>query len=153
MGQGTESCGGYEVDDDVYEDGLGDGMWVQRGGSPIHVSKMTVSHMRNAQRLCRQQSACATFTDEARKWDEWVELFEDEISTRSFGVPKAPLKAVTAPKAKPRGTMVWMVCHCKQEYQARQADLNRKQGLSCSKRCAAIRREFGRPAATKRKEQ
>lgn len=32
MGQGTESCGGYDVDYDEYEEGLIRGIWTQRKG-------------------------------------------------------------------------------------------------------------------------
>lgn len=53
-----------------------------------------------------------------------------------------------APTAPARGAKVNMRCHCGQHYKARKADILRNWGLSCSKRCAAIRREFGRPAAT-----
>lgn len=148
MGQGTESCGGYDVDYDEYEECGVDGYWIQRNGSKIKIDDMTVSHMRNCQRICRELAATANFTSDAEKWNEWVQVFEDAIDRR----PPAPLKAVKAPQPV-RGSKVWMVCHCKQEYQARTADIKRKQGLSCSKRCAAIRREFGRPAATPRKEQ
>ena len=40
-----------------------------------------------------------------------------------------------------------MTCHCGVEYEAKGADLGRGWGFSCSKRCSAIRREFGRPKA------
>lgn len=146
MGQGTESCQGYEVDFDEYEECGVDGYWIQRNGSRIKIEDMTVSHMRNCQRICRELAACATFTSEEDKWNEWVQVFDNEIARR----PPAPLKPVTAPKAPPRGKMVRMVCHCKQEYDARQADLSRGQGLSCSKSCAAIRRTYGRPAAKRK---
>jgi hypothetical protein len=46
-----------------------------------------------------------------------------------------------------RGQMVAMKCHCGGLYQARAADLERGWGYSCSKSCAAIRRDFGRPRA------
>lgn len=51
--------------------------------------------------------------------------------------------------ARPYGkpTMVRMLCHCGTEYEARKVDLLRGWGLSCSKSCAAIRRDYGRPAA------
>ncbi|WAK44686.1 hypothetical protein vBAmePPT11V19_00060 [Alteromonas phage vB_AmeP_PT11-V19] len=42
-----------------------------------------------------------------------------------------------------------MKCHCGNTYTAKIADLNRGWGLSCSKSCAAKRREFGLPAANK----
>jgi hypothetical protein len=47
--------------------------------------------------------------------------------------------------------MVTMVCRCGTEYDARLADLNRGWGRSCSKSCAASRRDFGGKAA-KRKD-
>lgn len=43
--------------------------------------------------------------------------------------------------------MPTMQCHCGLIYQARSADLKRGWGLSCSKSCAAIRRDFGRKPA------
>lgn len=45
--------------------------------------------------------------------------------------------------------MVDMVCWCGTQYVARSADLKRGWGLSCNKSHAAIRRDFGRPAATR----
>lgn len=41
-----------------------------------------------------------------------------------------------------------MQCHCGNKYLAKKADLKRGWGLSCSKQCAARRREFNKPAAT-----
>ena len=144
MGQGTESCGGYDVDHCDYEEGLATGMWTQRDHTRISVSKMSAQHLHNAKRIALAKAECATFSDEADMCREWADLFDRELGSRPLAKPKS-----TAPKAiKPvRGTKVDMICHCGVRYQARQADLNRKQGLSCSKRCAAIRREFGRPAA------
>lgn len=40
-----------------------------------------------------------------------------------------------------------LICHCGKSYTARQADLDRGWGLSCSKSCAATKRGFGRPKA------
>jgi hypothetical protein len=42
---------------------------------------------------------------------------------------------------------VQMICHCGNEYTAKEADLRRGWGYSCGKSCAAIRRDFGRPKA------
>lgn len=145
MGQGTESCGGYDVEYDPYEEGLEKGEWTLRSGGSISITKMTPRHLRNAIQVCKNLAACATFTDQEDKWNAWVEMMEDELSRRPKPAPKT-VKA-TAPKEKPRGKTVQMICFCGTEYPARQADLNRGWGLTCSKRCAAIRREFGRPAA------
>jgi hypothetical protein len=147
MGQGTDSCGGYDVEYDAYEEGLDSGLWTQRDGRSIPLSQMTVQHMKAAQRLCRNMALAATFTCEEDKWNAWVDAFENEIDTRSEP-PKVAVKAVKA--APVRGTTVRMICHCNAEYDARQADLKRGWGLSCSKRCSAIRREFGRPAAKRK---
>lgn len=149
MGQGTDSCGGYDVEYDEYEEAGVDGCWVQRGGSRIKIASMTVSHMRNAQRICRELASCATFTDEADKWNSWVEVFEDEISLRERHSPMSTtaVKAMVPPKPQ-RGTKVRMKCFCGCEYDARKADLDRGWALTCSKSCSAIRREFGRPKAT-----
>lgn len=150
MGQGTDSCGGYDVDYDEYEEAGIDGYWIQRNGARIKIADMTISHLRNTLRICRDLAASANFTSEREKWESWVECFEDEISTRERSAPKSTtvLKAV-APAKPQRGTKVRMKCFCGQEYDARQADLNRGWGLTCSKSCAAIRRDFGRPKATK----
>ena len=43
--------------------------------------------------------------------------------------------------------MIAMQCHCGNQYFAKEADLKRGWGLSCSKHCAAVRRDFGKPAA------
>ena len=43
--------------------------------------------------------------------------------------------------------MIAMQCHCGSQYFAKEADLKRGWGLSCSKHCAAVRRDFGKPAA------
>lgn len=42
---------------------------------------------------------------------------------------------------------VKMICHCGKHYLARDADLARGWARSCSKHCAAVRRDFGRKAA------
>jgi hypothetical protein len=41
--------------------------------------------------------------------------------------------------------IIEMNCFCGMPYQARVADIKRGWGKTCSKRCAAIKREFGRP--------
>lgn len=144
MGQGSDSCGGYEVDYDEYEEGLEEGMWTQRDHRQIHVSKMSARHLINARALAEARRRSASFTDEADKWQAWIDIFDSyiEIAERTPTTPK-----VSTPPKPVRGKKVTMICHCKAEYEARQADLNRGNGLSCSKRCAAIRREFKRPPA------
>lgn len=148
MGQGTESCGGYDVDYDEYED-CQDGYWIQRDGSRIAISDMSISHLINTKRICARLAATANFTSDSEKWNEWVDAFNSEIATREAKQKACP-KAVKAEKSNPRGILVEMVCHCGFEYKARSADIKRGWGLSCGKRCAAIRREYGRPAAKRK---
>jgi hypothetical protein len=45
--------------------------------------------------------------------------------------------------------MVDLICWCGKQYQAREADIKRGWGLSCCKSHAAIRRDYGRPKATR----
>lgn len=44
---------------------------------------------------------------------------------------------------------VELICWCGKQYTAREADIKRGWGLSCSKSHAAIRRDYGRPKATR----
>jgi len=52
MGQGTESCSGYDIDFDPYCEGLSVRRWTVRDGSTASVSKMTTRHIRGAIRVC-----------------------------------------------------------------------------------------------------
>ena len=148
MGQGSDSIdqtlGEYEWDEQ--QRGLTFGDWTMRDGSKINVSKMTLRHLQGAMRVASEaaQRACDTASEEL--WNNWVSVFEDEISRRPKPVPKL----FAGVKAPTRGSKAKMVCHCGNEYEARTADLARGWGLSCGKRCAAIRRDFGRPAATRK---
>lgn len=137
MGQGAESCGGYELDYDEYEENLTSGVWTQRDGTGIEVSKMQVSHIKNTLRMVRGLAASASFTSEAEKWEAWADIFEEELARRV----DVPAKAKTAQPPRPaRGAKAQMVCHCGKHYEAREADLKRGWGLSCSKSCAAHRK-------------
>lgn len=85
----------------------------------------------------------ANFTCEKEKWNSWVEVFDDELyncsnTNREFN-PTTPTS-----KDNQRGKKTTMICHCGQEYKAREADLKRGWGKSCSKRCASIRRMYGK---------
>lgn len=124
------------------------GTWMQGDGTTINVSRMTVKDLYGAKAVAERASRLANFTIDCEMWNEWVELFEREIESRRE--VKQPANEQAA-KSKPRGEKVKMICHCGEEYEARKADIKRGWGLSCSKRCAAIRRDFGRPAAKPKK--
>lgn len=146
MGQGTDSCGGYEHDYNPYEDGLILGDWTQRDGSKINVSKMSIRHIKNSKRIAEQAVYGACFECDKEMWQEWVDVFDKELGDRCK-IKKDKPKDIKSKPTATRGSKVVMICHCGGEYEARAADINRGWGLSCSKRCASIRREFGRPAA------
>ena len=150
MGQGTESCGGYEIHHAPVADGLAGGLWQTRNGGEIPVGQMSQRHLTNAIRHASNRSSSASFSCDSETWDEWIELLENELVVRSRQ-PK-PLKnkvpVIRALKQATRGSKQQMKCHCGEVYEARQADLNRGWALSCNKACAGIRRELGKPAAT-----
>lgn len=152
MGQGTESCGGYEVDYDEYEE-CPDGYWIQRDGTSIAIKDMKPSHLRNVVRILEARSQSANFTSESERWQEWADCFKDELSRR--GEDEKQEAVYVGPElVKPtRGAKTIMVCHCGSEYPARDADLKRGWAKSCSKRCSSIRREYGRPEAKKKQIQ
>ena len=147
MGQGTESCGGYDTEYDQYHEGLLSGFWTQRDGSEICVADMEASHIRNSIMICKKLSETESFSGDSDKWNQWIELFEFELSTRSKNKKEKSLKENNKSGCSIRGVKQKMQCHCGSIYFARVADLDRGWGFSCSKRCAAIRREFGRPKA------
>lgn len=181
MGQGTESCGGYEVEYDPYDrDQIVNGVWTQRNGVTIKLSDMSLRHLYNAREVAQKASRRTTFTDESDKWEDWADAFSAEIERRevkpaltqykqfngriqraAFDVTSSPLtcheiasEVVAAAHGQrkyvaPRGTMIAMICHCGTAYDARLADLNRGWGLSCSVRCASIRKAYSKPAATR----
>lgn len=153
MGQGSDSCGGYEVDYDPYEEGMEAGVWTTKDNAEIHITKMSLQHLHGARRVAYRAQMEANFTDTAEKWEQWVDMFDAEISRRSTTASKAVSATVLTPVKAPtkqRGKMVQMVCHCGQEYDAREAELKRGNGFSCGKRCAAIRRDYGRPKAKRK---
>ncbi len=146
MGQGAESCGGYEIEYNPYEEGISRGVWTEKSGRTIKIVDMTKRHLRGAIRVCEKAARRATFSCNIELWNEWVGVFNDELRSRE---EKPSSQQKVKPKTTPRGSMIAMRCHCGKEYQARQADLNRGRAKSCGKRCASIKREYGRPDAVK----
>lgn len=147
MGQGAEDAGGYEITYDPYEDGLAFGEWIQSDGSTITPDKMATGHLRNAIRLCERNARCATFSCEEDKWSAWIDIFETELAGRSSPQQSNRQSAPPSSKKPTRGKKQTMKCHCGAIYEARVAELKRGNAKSCSKRCAAIRRDYGRPPA------
>lgn len=136
MGYGLEE----QLEYDPFEEGLLDGTWPAKDGD-INVSDMSLRHLYNATEVCRKSRHIASFSCEAEKWQDWIDIFTNEILRR----PEPTKKVNKKTHSHGRGTRTIMKCHCGKEYSARYADLKRGWGKSCGKRCAAIRREFGRP--------
>jgi hypothetical protein len=109
---------------------------------------MTLKHLKGARYVAARAAQRASFSSDSDVFTDWVKLFDYEISKREKTTQKPTIKT---PVTEVRGKMVAMICHCGEEYSARVADIKRGWGLSCSKRCAAIRREFGRPPAKQKK--
>ena len=145
MGQGTESCGGYDVEYDEYEEGMADGTWTQQGGGSIKIKDMTTSHIRNSIKICENASRSANFSCDTDKWDNWVDIFESELQSRGESKFK-PVAHYDSPEMiKPtRGSKLELICHCGNKYSPRLSDLKRGWAMSCSKRCASIKRDYGR---------
>ncbi len=148
MGYGMDESIDFD-EPDHYEEGLAMGEWMQRNGGVKNVTDMTTSHIRNARRYAVAAMETARDTHTESVFSDWVDTFDEALAERSrkrIGAIPARLAPVKR-KHEIRGARVRVRCHCGSEYSAREADIKRGWGLSCSKRCAAIRREFGRPAA------
>lgn len=159
----AEGMGAYEPEYDDYEYELGSGKWFQESGDAIEISKMSDSHIKNCIRLCERKAMSANFSYNVEKWECWIEDFESELSDRRMkGISikgkskpsdtprkkRKPAKCIKSQLKLVTTSKVDMLCPCGGEYVARVADLKRGWATSCSKRCAAIKREFGRPDAT-----
>ncbi len=160
MGQGAESCGGYEIDyDPCYEElrSNSEPCWTMKDGSSMPISRMTKTHLRGAIRVAERSSLSQSFSCDSETFDEWVDILTSELDSRGYNSKKPTIQKSVIDNIKSkfpaRGAKQQMKCHCGNEYAARKADLKRGWAKSCSKSCAATRREYGRPAATKVKDQ
>lgn len=159
----AEGMGAYEPEYDPYDDELGSGQWIQESGSRIDINKMSDSHIKNCIRLCQRKAMSASCTYDEGVWESWIEDFESELNHRRMnGISikrksqpsntprkkRKPAKCIKAQLKTITTSTVNMLCHCGGEYVARVADLKRGWATSCSKRCASIKREYGRPDAT-----
>ena len=137
MGQGALDAGGYELEYSWQRDSE---LW----GGEYKVNEMTVGHLKKAIKTAEDLAECAAFSDDAEVWLGWVDLLQDELWSR----PVVSARYADPTVAKPtRGAKLDLVCHCGNLYQARIADLKRGYGKSCCKRCASVKRSYGRPDA------
>lgn len=123
MGQGTESCGGYEIPYEPHNEALQEGLWVTPTGE-IHISEMSVRHLQHAIRIAKAKSECATFSCEAEDWEEIADALQEELSNRGE-VSRTAVYVDPSVKRPQRGLKLTMVCHCGKTYEVRVADVKR----------------------------
>lgn len=165
MGQGAEDAGGYELEYNPAYEGLSHNPPRWNDSKPV--DEMSCAHLRYALRVSKSVAGTSSFTCDDDTWETWIDVLEQEIHHRAVTGKKIkskndfrlPRKKGTGKKGKETtkkrieeykamtftSSKVQMRCHCGKEYTAKVADLRRGWATSCSKRCAAIRREFGRP--------
>lgn len=85
--------------------------------------------------------------DALKDWSDEVVYDEGLVAFSKYSKEKEKRKKGVLLGKGSRGIKVSMLCHCGCKYTTRKSDLIRGWGLSCSKSCAARRREFGRPMA------
>jgi len=102
-------------------------MWRKANGQEIAVSKMTSGHLKNALALLHR----APDPNDAA-----IAMLEREVEKRGLQ------RKISV------GSTQLMECYCGHRYTARTADLKRGWATSCSKACAALKRERGLPDAT-----
>lgn len=129
-----------EYDPYDHDESEGYTVWTGKNGETYKLSEMSTRHIQNALNLCERYGSMCTFSDEQEKWNDWVDAFEQLLHER-----KKQKHVIIADTKPQRGKTKTMICWCGKEYQARIADLNRGWAKSCSKRCAAIKRDYGRP--------
>lgn len=76
-----------------------------------------------------------------------IDYDERDCYVNSGNVFKQPKQAKNYQSVTFTSSKAEMKCHCGCVYKARVADLKRGWGTSCSKRCAAIRRDYGKKPA------
>lgn len=116
-------------------------MWCKANGQEIAVSKMTSGHLKNALALLHR----APDPNDAA-----IAMLEREVEIRGLQrkINSGGLRSETSKQyKKARGSTQLMECYCGQQYKARTADLKRGWATSCSKACAALKRERGLPDA------
>lgn len=143
MGQGAESCNGYGVEYDPYDEGLAEGVWTCRDYSKIRVEDMTERHLRGAIRVATKAMLRANFSSDKEMWSDWVDVLQCELDSRE-SKPTVKKQSIPSPKKPQRGSKLVLICWCDKEYTARVADLKRGWGMSCCKSHAAIKRDYGR---------
>jgi len=151
MGQGAEDAGFYEMEYNPYdyEESHGYTVWTGRDGVTYNVSDMSERHLKNSIKIVGRLAAAATFSCEEDEWNDWIDVFEEQLYTLQRNSLKKDIEkrkeTKTTEKTVQRGAKVDLVCWCGKQYSARKADLKRGWAKSCCKSHAAIKRDYGRP--------
>ena len=87
---------------------------------------------------------------ESKRWEESIfdAKVKSEVKKQLKNSTQNLIKATLKNRFYSGGATKPMKCHCGNVYEARKADLKRGWAMSCSKSCAAARREYRKPKAT-----
>lgn len=131
MGQGSDSAGGddfdYEFDQASHD--LKIKIWTKQNGDKIQLKDMTLSELNDAKFFATKQSFECLNDDIADHYINWFNILSFEVESRT---------ANSQEKKEARGKKTKMTCSCGKIYFARDSDLKRGWGKSCSKSCAAM---------------
>jgi len=117
-----------------------DYIWTMRDGTKIRVKDMKTSHLKRSLAMCERNNT----------HPETIDALKSELKSRNIEKENVKRTVRDCKASNKFGKLSGnqnMICHCGKPYVARAADLKRGWALSCSKSCAAIKRDYGRPDA------
>ena len=121
--------------------------WTHKDGTASSVTDMSTSQLRKAIKVCTTAHIDAMFSCNEDKWCDWITLLEKEIASRPLIQTTKQRKGVFV--KNPATKTQRMKCFCGAIYSARVVDLTKGRDETCSKRCAGVRRLYGKAKATK----
>lgn len=139
MGQGSDSVGGddYDLSHTIAYEQIQAGIWINQRGEEVKLADMTEQELLSALNIANQRAFSHINDIDSEIHDifhSWFENISRELSYRSTKKLNAASNKVLN---SARGNKTQMTCSCGEIYFARNSDLKRGWGKSCSKSCAA----------------